>query len=116
MIEKVERVSIRRTEEVRLKLGPEMLVRLSALAEAHGFPLATMAAVAVSEWVVTKEQAAANQRMMLMDIGRKMGGEFQKMMDGIANDPEALATATGIAEKARDQLEIPLDGSGSVGG
>jgi hypothetical protein len=116
MVEKVQRVSVRRTEEVRLKLGPEMLERFSVQAEAYGFPLATMAAMAVADWVVSKEQAAANQRMLLMDIGRKMSGDVAKLFEAIADDPAALVEAGNIAKKAQDQLNLTLDGSGPVGG
>ena len=105
----VERVSMRRTEEVRLKLGPDMLVRLNSLAEAHGFPVATMGAVAVAEWVVGKEQSQQNQRMMLLDMSRKMSGDLAEILAQVANDPASLAEAEGIAKKAKDQLSLPLD-------
>jgi hypothetical protein len=111
-----DKVPLRRTQEVRMKLGPDMLSRLGALAETYGFPLATMSAMAVAEWVVGKEAATKNQRMVLMDMGRQMGGDFAKMLEAIGNDPEALAAAGDVAQRVKDQLEIPLDGTGAVGG
>ena len=103
-----ERVSMRRTEEVRLKLGPDMLERLNTLAEVYGFPVATMGAMAVAEWVVGKETTQQNQRMMMLDISRKMTGEMSKMFEVLADDPEMLAAADAAAHKAKDQLSLPL--------
>lgn len=108
----VERVSMRRTEEVRLKLGSDMLGRLNSLADAYGFPVATMGAMAVAEWVVGKETAKRNQQMMLMDVSRKMTGDIAKMFEVLSEDPEFLAASEAVAQKAKDQLNLPLNSPG----
>ena len=44
-----ERSLLRRTGDCRVKLDPDMLERLEKLAKAYGFPVATMAAMAIGE-------------------------------------------------------------------
>jgi hypothetical protein len=105
----------RRTGDCRIKLAPDMYERLETLAKAHGFPLATMAAVAVAEWVITKEQTAKNQRMMLMDIGRQMAGDVGKMFEAMADSPEVQIAAEEVARKVQEQLSLPEVGQGASG-
>jgi hypothetical protein len=90
--------SVKRVYECRIKLTQGMYSRLEALAEANGFPVATMGAVAVGEWVNSKEIAQKNQRMMLMDISRQMGGDVAKLFESFADSPQALAEAEAIAK------------------
>ena len=110
-----EKGLMRRTGDCRIKLAPDMYERLETLAKAHGFPLATMAAVAVAEWVNTKEQAASNQRMMLLDIGRKMAGDMGKMFETMADSPEVQIAIENVARKAQEQLSLPEVGQGANG-
>ena len=107
---------IRRTGECRVKLSPEMMARLDALATAHGFPMATMAAVAVAEWINSKEQNAKNQKMMMLDMGRQIAGEMGKVFGVMADSPELLNQAEEVARRAQEQLNLPSIGSGSQGG
>ena len=110
-----EKVLTRRTGDCRIKLAPDMYDRLEVIAKAHGFPLATMAAVAVAEWVNTKEQAAKNQRMMLLDIGRQMAGDAAKMFETLADSPEALEAIGKVSAQAQGQLTLPEVGQGASG-
>lgn len=93
-----EREQTRRTGDCRIKLAPDMLARLEELARAYGFPVATMAAVAVAEWVNGKEQQAKNQRMMLLDLGRNVGGQIGEILQAVADSPEAQATFDSVAQ------------------
>ena len=110
-----DRVLTRRTGDCRIKLAPDMYDRLDTLAKAHGFPLATMAAVAVAEWVNSKEANASNQRMMLLDVGRKMAGDMGKMFETMADSPELQVAAEELARKAQGQLTLSEVGQGASG-
>lgn len=112
----VVKESSRRTGDCRIKLAPDMMERLEALAKANGFPVATMAAVAVGEWVNTKEQAQRNQRMLMLDVGRQIGGGMQKMFEAMADDPEVQVVSEGIAKRLQGQGDLPLDSSGTADG
>lgn len=93
-----EKEQTRRTGDCRIKLAPDMLARLEELARAYGFPVATMAAVAVAEWVNGKEQQAKNQRMMLLDVGRQVGGQLGELFQAMSDSPEAQAAIDTVAQ------------------
>lgn len=97
---------VRRTGDVRIKLAPEMRERLDVIAQAYGFPLATMAAVAVAEWVNSKEQNSKNQRMMLMDVGRQLGGQLGQMMDTLAASPELDIATDALVKQLQEGKEV----------
>lgn len=105
----------RRTGDCRIKLAPDMYERLETLAKAHGFPLATMAAVAVADWVNSKEVAAKNQRMLMLEVGRQMAGDVAKMFEAMADSPEVQIAVEGVARKAQEQLSLPEVGQGANG-
>lgn len=110
-----DRALTRRTGDCRIKLAPDMYDRLESLAKSHGFPLATMAAVAVADWVNSKELAAKNQRMLMLDIGRQLVGEASKMFEAMADSPEVQIAVEGVARKAQEQLTLPEVGQGASG-
>ena len=85
-----ERSLLRRTGDCRVKLDPDMLERLEKLAKAYGFPVATMAAMAIGEWVNGKEQSAAHQRMLMVDVGRRIAGDLGQMFQELGESPEAM--------------------------
>lgn len=99
-----DRETTRRTGDCRIKLAPDMLARLEELAKSYGFPVATMAAVAVAEWVNGKEQQAKNQRMMLLDVGRQVGGQLGELFQAMADSPDALAQADTVASSLAEQI------------
>jgi predicted transcriptional regulator len=105
----------RRTGDCRIKLAPDMYDRLDLLAKAHGFPMATMAAVAVADWVNSKELAARNQRMLMLDIGRQLVGEASKMFEAMADSPDVQIAVESVARKAQEQLSLPQVGQGASG-
>lgn len=80
--------AVARTDSVRLKLSPDMVARLSRLAEAYGMPLSTLGALALGEWVVSKESNGRLARDAVMAIGAQLGGEIQRALSGFAESPE----------------------------
>lgn len=111
-----EKEFVRRTGECRVKLAPDMMERLDALATAHGFPVATMAAVAVAEWVNSKEQHVKNQKMMMLDMSRNMSGELSKILEAVGTDPAMQVMGEEIARKAQGRLNSSGQLKGASGG
>ena len=62
----------RRTDNVRVKLAPDMMERLERMASNYGMPTATLCAFAIAEWLAGKENNLALSRMAVMDMGRKI--------------------------------------------
>ena len=75
----------RRTDNVRVKLAPDMMERLERMAGNYGMPTATLCAFAIAEWVTGKENNLAMSRMAVMDMGRKMGGQIGDMISQMAD-------------------------------
>lgn len=98
----MEKDFVRRTGDVRVKLAPEMRARLDGIAQSYGFPLATMAAVAIAEWVNTKEQSGKNQRMMLMDLARQMGGQMGELLQAVADSPEVADVSDALVKRLQN--------------
>ena len=112
-----ERSLLRRTGDCRVKLDPDMLERLEKLAKAYGFPVATMAAMAIGEWVNGKEQSAAHQRMLMVDVGRRIAGDLGQMFQELSESPEALEQVNAAwASQCADQTVAKQDGVLSEGG
>lgn len=105
----------RRTDNVRVKLSPDMMQRVDRMAASYGMPTATLCAFAIAEWVAGKENSLALGRMAVMDIGRKVGGQFAEMIEGLANSPEFEATVL-TQSTALSQPNLPLDGEASPAG
>lgn len=57
----------RRTGSIRVRLSPEMLDRLEALAKRYGMPVSTLAAFAIARFVQSEEM----NRMVVMDTARQ---------------------------------------------
>lgn len=101
-----EKEFVRRTGDVRIKLAPEMRERLDSIAQSYGFPLATMAAVAVAEWVNTKEQNSKNQQMMLMDVGRQLGGQLGQVLSTLSDSPGLDIATDALLKQLREGGEV----------
>lgn len=100
----------RRTDNVRVKLAPDMMERLERMAGSYGMPTATLCAFAIAEWVSQKENSVAMSRMAVMDIGRKVGGAIETQLQALAEDPEFHAMALQMQSPALNQVNLPLDG------
>lgn len=61
----------RRSVEVRVKLSPVLSERFSAIAERRGLPPATLAAVALGEYVEAQETRLQLQRMATVDVSKR---------------------------------------------
>lgn len=105
----------RRTDNVRVKLAPDMMERLERMASNYGMPTATLCAFAIAEWLAGKENNLALSRMAVMDMGRKMGGHVAEMITQIVEGPEfdQLVSQSSVA---LSQTNLPLDGEAAPKG
>lgn len=94
----------RRTEEVRVKLAPSMAAEFGEIAAARGLLPATLAAVALGEYVEKYRQNAQLQRMVALDASKRMSEwsmdeeTLGKAIAQAMGDPKLLeifASATG---------------------
>lgn len=92
-----------RTEEVRVKCTPEMKKRIDRIAELHGMPPSTWAAMAVATAVVEFERKYQIQNKTAEQMAKNMqellGPMFQKLFDDQqlleAREQEAGGTQAG---------------------
>jgi hypothetical protein len=70
MVEVVE--GRRRTVELRLKLAPAIAEEFASVAESRGLVPATLAAVVVGEYLEAQRQKAQVQRMVAVDMSKRM--------------------------------------------
>lgn len=99
---------VRRTGDCRIKLSPDMMLRLEKMADTYGMPSATLAAFALAEWLNQKESGLAMSRMAVMDIARKAGGALEGQLNQLANDPE-FERMVLASSGALSQPQLPLD-------
>lgn len=104
----------RRTDSVRVKLAPEMLVRLESQAKAFGMPVATVCAFAVADWIQRKENEKAMTRMAVLEATRHSGEMFnlsEEQMERIFT-PMLVEIAK---QHALTQENLPLEHEGPKG-
>ena len=99
---------IRRTGDVRIKLAPEMLARLEAMAADFGMPGATFAAFAIADYINRQDNQLKLARMAVMDVSRSAGVDPDMIQRAIQ------AALPGVA-KALGQENLPLDHEGPTG-
>lgn len=98
---------IRRTGDVRIKLSPEMLARLEAMATAYGMPSATFAAFAIADYINRQDNQAKLGRMATLETVRRLGfDDSDKLEAMIESTIEAMAPQIA---KALAQENLPLD-------
>lgn len=97
-------VEKRRTEEVRVKLAPALAAEFSEIAKARGLLPATLAAVALGEYVEKYRQNAQIQRMVALDASKRMS-EWSM-------DEEALGKAIAQAISDPELQKIFASGPG----
>lgn len=101
MVSNLER---RRSEEVRVKLAPAILAEFSAIAEGRGLLPATLAAVALGEYVERYRRDGQLARMMVLDASKRMVDSFgegcavEKVLEHVLCDPGLRALITGPEE------------------
>ena len=57
----------KRTDSVRVRLSPEMMVRLEAVSKELGMPPSTVAAMAVGTFVIAQESTILHERLVTED-------------------------------------------------
>lgn len=86
----------RRSEEVRVKLSPALSAEFSAIAEGRGLLPATLAAVALGEYVEQWRLKVQLQRMVALDTSKRLAdvmGDEEKIGKAVAfalGDPQVL--------------------------
>ena len=104
----------RRTDSVRVKLAPEMLVRLEAQAKAFGMPVATVCAFAIADWIQRKENEKAMTRMAVLEATRRSG----EMMNMTEEQIERIFSPMLVElakQQALTQENLPLEHEGPKG-
>lgn len=87
----------RRSVEVRVKLSPSLAERFSAIAERRGLAPATLAAVALGEYVDSQDQRLQLQRMSAVDVSKRLADslsdpeQMARLMQQFLSDPSAMA-------------------------
>lgn len=99
----------RRTDNVRVKLAPDLMERMERMAGNYGMPTATLCAFAIAEWLNGKENSLAMSRLAVLDMGRKMGGQVSEMLEQMVQGPE-FDQMVSQASVALSQTNLPLDG------
>jgi len=72
---------ITRDEILRIKVAPDILRRLEALAFRFGLPSSTLAAYAVAQWLAQQEQGASVAQAVAKEIGGHAGDVIRQLVD-----------------------------------
>lgn len=91
-----------RTAEVRVKLSPEISDSLAAIAAARGLLPATLAAVALGEYVEKTREMAKLNAMVVLDVSKRMSASLtdermEKLFQSVLT-PECLREIALIAQ------------------
>lgn len=97
----------RRSVEVRVKLAPALADEFSLIAEGRGLLPATLAAVALGEYVEKHRQNVAMARMMAVDLSKRTAG--------VLADPETLGKAMASMMSQPGMIEAFAHQGGSEG-
>ena len=73
-----------RKEVLRLRVVPGTTDRLDKIATLFGLPSSTLAALAVGEWITTKESALNMNQKIADSISATVGTEFGKMFEAMS--------------------------------
>lgn len=68
----MEKITSNRSESVRVRLSPEMMIRYEHQASRVGMTPATLAAFIIGAWVKSQEDQLRMQSVAVMDAARKM--------------------------------------------
>lgn len=106
---------IRRTGDLRVKLAPEMLARLEAMATDYGMPGATFAAFAIADFINKQENTKRLTSMAVLDATRRAGEQMPELSDDRLEKIFAPMIAAIAQEAALSQKNLPLDGEAAPG-
>lgn len=73
-------VRVTRDETLRIKVAPDILRRLEALAPRFGLPSSTLAAYAVAQWLSQQEQGANVAQAVAKEIGGHAGEMLRDLL------------------------------------
>lgn len=108
----------RRSEEVRVKLSPALATEFAAIAEGRGLLPATLAAVALGEYVEQWRMKVRLQRMVAIDCSKRMADTMfneEKIGEAIAaalNNPELVGLITGHQQPEAGNAGGSVSGAG----
>lgn len=74
-------VRVTRDETLRIKVAPDIVRRLEALAVRFGLPSSTLAAYAVAQWLAQQEQGANMVEAVAREIGGNAGDMLEKLLE-----------------------------------
>lgn len=93
----MEKSVARRTEELRVKLAPSLSAEFSAIAQGRGVLPATLAALALGEYVEKHRRDQQLARLVALDTSKRMSdamssGVFEASMEKFLGDPAILGS------------------------
>ena len=108
----------RRTDSIRVRLAPEMMERLEALAARYGMPPSTLGAFAVAQFVQNEENKVSMARMAVLDATRRLSDEPFGSMDEATMERVfgPMLEALAKAQLPTSQPSLLLDGEAPQGG
>ena len=74
-------VRVTRDETLRIKVAPDIVRRLEALAVRFGLPSSTLAAYAIAQWLAQQEQGANMVEAVAREIGGNAGDMLEKLLE-----------------------------------
>lgn len=113
----MEKSVARRTEELRVKLAPSLSAEFSAIAQGRGVLPATLAALALGEYVEKHRRDQQLARLVALDTSKRMSdsmasGVFEASMEKMLGDPAILGSVLTVLEPG----SVGAGGSGSSAG
>ena len=113
----MEKTVARRTEELRVKLAPALSAEFSAIAQGRGVLPATLAALALGEYVEKHRRDQQLVRLVALDTSKRMAdamasGAFEASMSKMFGDPTMMGALLSVLEPG----SVGAGGSGSSAG
>ena len=110
----MEKSVARRTEELRVKLAPALSAEFSAIAQGRGVLPATLAALALGEYVEKYRRDQQIVKLVAIDSSKRMhaalaSGQFEQSMAKLFGDPAMMGTLLSVLEPG----SVGAGGSGS---
>ena len=113
----MEKSVARRTEELRVKLAPALSAEFSAIAQGRGVLPATLAALALGEYVERYRRDRHLVQLVALDTSKRMSasfasGQFAESMAKVFGDPSMMGALLSVLEPG----SVGAGGSGSSAG
>ena len=113
----MEKSVARRTEELRVKLAPALSAEFSAIAQGRGVLPATLAALALGEYVERYRRDRHLVQLVALDTSKRMSasftsGQFAESMAKVFGDPSMLQGILSVLEPG----SVGAGGGGSSAG